>query len=312
MKICLAGEGAMGGHHIKTLQSIEGVEVVSLAGGIEADAAAFARQWGIPHVSLNLEECLGQPGVEAAVLATPNAIHAAQAALALNMGKHVFVELPMALNLRDSERVVALAEKSGRVYMVDHSQRYGAPYREVYRQVREGVLHLHHVVSQTYFFRRENRNMHGKPRTWTDDLLWHQACHMIDYVCWLLDDPEMAVWGQAGPNHSKLGIPMDLTLGMRSRSGILVSAALSFNNHGPITGAYRFIGEEHTLLIEKKGLTDHEGKPVTPQGVPFHSPIHEFVDSIRQGREPLTSCKACLPTMRLLHRLQQSIDSSRS
>ncbi|MDP6052952.1 MAG: Gfo/Idh/MocA family oxidoreductase, partial [Candidatus Latescibacteria bacterium] len=68
MKICLAGEGAMGFNHIKVLQQLDDVEVVTLAGGVEEDAAAFAQAWEIPHYSLDLETCLNQPEVEAVVL----------------------------------------------------------------------------------------------------------------------------------------------------------------------------------------------------------------------------------------------------
>src|SRR5687768_1258993 len=118
MKICLAGEGAMGTNHMKALRAIPGVEVVTLAGGIEADAAAFAREWGIPHHSLDLRSCLQQPGVEAVLLATPNPVHAEQAMLALSMGKHVLVELPMALNLADSRRLAEREEQTGLVCMV--------------------------------------------------------------------------------------------------------------------------------------------------------------------------------------------------
>ena len=102
MNICLAGEGAQGFTHIEALRKIEGVEVTTLAGGIAADAEEFARKWEIPHWSLNLEECLLQPGVEAVILTTPNQVHAAQTELALKMSKHVLVELPMGLNLAEA------------------------------------------------------------------------------------------------------------------------------------------------------------------------------------------------------------------
>lgn len=309
MKVCLAGEGAMGGNHVKTLQSIEGVEVVTLAGGIEADAAAFAKEHGIPHHSLDLEECLSQPGVEAAVLPTPNQVHASQSELALNMGKHVFVELPMALNLKDSEHLVSVAEKSGLVCMVNHSMLYNPFHREIYRQVHSGEFTLYHIVQQTYFMRRENLNMHGKPRTWTDELLWHQACHMVAFVAWLLEGQKIEAWGQAGPKHSKLDIPMDITIGLRSSNGIIVSSANSFNNHGPITGMYRYIGEERTYLVEKGTMTDTEGKPVPLAEESFPSPIHEFISSIREGREPLTSVQSQLPVMRILHEIQEHLDA---
>jgi 2-hydroxy-4-carboxymuconate semialdehyde hemiacetal dehydrogenase len=311
MKICLAGEGAQGLTHMQALRSIEGVEVVTLAGGIEADAAAFAKEWKIPHHSLHLEECLRQPGVEAVVLTTPNQLHTAQAALALNVGKHVLVELPMGLTLADSQRLADLEEKTGLVCMVCHTQRYSPPHREIYRRVRAGELHLHHIVAQTYFFRRQNVNRFGRSRTWTDDLLWHMACHIVDFVSYLLDDPGLEVWGQAGPDHPTLGIPMDLTLGMRSRQGCLVSAVLSFNNHGPIDASYRFIGEENTLFIQRERLTDHQGNVVPLEGSSVETQDREFFDAIREGRRPLTSCKACLPTMALLDRIQKSIEAKK-
>jgi 2-hydroxy-4-carboxymuconate semialdehyde hemiacetal dehydrogenase len=226
------------------------------------------------------------------------------------MGKHVLVEIPMALTLEDSERLVEVAKESSLVCMVNHSYLYNPNHRKVYQLVHSGELHLHHVIQQTYFFRRTNTNMHGKPRTWTDELLWHQACHMIAFVTWLLDDPALDVWGRAGPNHAKLDVPMDITISMQSKDNVLVSSANSFNNHGPITGFYRFIGEEETYLIEKPvGLVDHEGNPVATE--PFNGADEEFIESIREGREPLTSVQSQLHVMDVLDRIQKSIDEKR-
>ncbi len=199
MRICLAGEGAQGISHADVLQDIEGVEIDTLAGGIAADTEAFAYERGIPHWSLDLEECLSRDEVEAVILTTPNQVHCAQTELALNMGKHVLVEIPMGISLAESQRIAALEERTGLVCMVCHTQRYNSAFREVYRQVQEGELTLHHIVQQTYFFRRRNENRFGKKRTWVDALLWHQACHMVDMCYWLLDDQNVEGWGQAGP-----------------------------------------------------------------------------------------------------------------
>ena len=131
MKVCLAGEGAQGFSHYETLSTMDDVEVVSLAGGLADDAEAFAAERGIPHWSLDLEECLRQPGVEACILTTPNAIHAAQAELCMSMGKHVLIEIPMGMSLAESERLAELEQETGLVCMVCHSQRYGSGHREV-------------------------------------------------------------------------------------------------------------------------------------------------------------------------------------
>ena len=309
MKICLAGEGAQGTTHIEALQGISGVEVVTLAGGVEADTAAFARKWNIPHFSLDLVECLEQPNVEAVILTTPNQIHADQTELSLEMGKHVLVELPMGLTIEESRRVAAAEKKSGLVCMVCHTSRYSGAFREVRRRLRSSELDLHHIVQETFFFRRTNENRFGKPRTWTDELLWHQACHTIDMVYWLLEDPDIEVWGQAGPDHKQLGIPMDITIGMRSKSGVIVSAAMSFNNHGPIQSRWRFIGEQQTLLASWGQLTDHEGSEIKVDEGGVDVQNAEFFDAIREGRQPLTSCSACLPVMEIIDRIQCILDN---
>lgn len=312
LKMCLAGEGAMGLNHMTSLRQIEGVEVVSLACGVEKDGAAFAKEWEIPHYSLDFEECLNQPGVEAVLLASPNQVHAEQAITAMRMGKHVQVEIPMGLTLEDSERVVATERETGQVCMVCHTKRYQGPFREVRRRVLEGDLHLHHIVQHTYFFRRENTNMFGKPRSWTDELLWHQACHMVDYVYWLFEEPAMEVWAKAGPDHKDLAIPMDITMSLRPSIGCLVTSAHSFNNHGPISSDWRFIGEEETLLIGKSGLTDHEGNAIPADGNGIVDQDTEFVTAIRENRRSLTSCVDCLPVMGILDRLQKSIEAETS
>lgn len=311
MKICIAGEGAQGNNHMKALSQMDDIDVVTVAGGIEEDTAAFAREWKIPHYSLDLEECLGQDGVEAVLLLTPNQVHAEQAITAMNMGKHALVEIPMGLSLEESKAVAAKEEETGLVCMVCHTKRFGGGEKEIYRRLRAGELHLHHIVQQTYFFRRTNTNMFGKPRTWTDELLWHQACHFIDLVYWLLDDADMECWAKAGPDHPELGIPMDITLNLRSKSGVLITGAYSFNNHGPIQGSTRFIGEEESFLLAKGALTDHEGSEIPTEGAGLADQDREFFNAITEGRKPLTSCKACLPTMDLLDRLQKSMDANR-
>ena len=311
MKVCLVGEGAQGITHIKALQDMQDVEVVTLVGGVLADAEAFASDHGIEHVSTDLEECLDQPGVEAAVITSPNQVHCEQTVMALEKGKHVLLELPMGLSLAESQRVAAAEASSGKVAMMCHTQRFTPAFRKIHEDVRDGKLHLHHIVQQTYFFRRVNENRFGKPRIWTDDLLWHQACHMLDMVYWILGDPDMEAWGQCGPVHETLKVPMDVTIALKSRSGCLVSASQSFNNHGPIQGFYRFIGEEATYLSNKGGLTDHEGNDIEvsgPSGVEAQD--GEFFAAIREGRTALTSCTEVLPVMALIDRVQRSMDGA--
>jgi 2-hydroxy-4-carboxymuconate semialdehyde hemiacetal dehydrogenase len=193
--------------------------------------------------------------------------------------------------------------------MVTHTRRFAAPHREIRRRIQEGSFHLQHMVVETYFFRRTNLNMHGNPRSWVDNLLWHHGCHSVDLAYWILSDPNLEVWGQKGPDHPELKIPMDLTIGMRSKKmKTMISMALSFNNKGPFGGFYRYIGEEETYKIYRDSMVDSDGKEVPlPSVLAFDLQDIEFVSAIREGREPESSAASCVPTMALLDKIDKSM-----
>lgn len=308
MKICLAGTGAMGETHAKALANIEDVEIVAVASRTEESGRAFAEKWKIPFASTNLDACIDRAGVDAVILTTPSDQHADQTVLALSRGKHVQVEIPMSLSLPDSQRIVDAQRKAGTVCMVTHTRRFSSPHREIHRRIREGSFHLHHMVVETYFFRRTNLNMLGQPRSWVDNLLWHHGCHSIDLAYWILDEPDFEVWGQKGPDHAVLGIPMDMTVAMKARSGALFTMAMSFNNKGPFGGFYRYIGEEETYKVYRDSMTDSDGKEVPLDGIAaFDRQDIEFVNAIRERREPESSAASCLPTMALLDRIDKAM-----
>src|ERR1700733_13357850 len=124
MKICVAGQGAFGIKHLEAISKIDGIEVVSLAGGNPAGTEEVAKRFGIPHWTSDLAESLKQPGVEAVILTTPTQLHYTQAAQCMRAGKHVMVEIPMADNLEHSESLVKIQEETGVTAMAGHTRRF--------------------------------------------------------------------------------------------------------------------------------------------------------------------------------------------
>jgi 2-hydroxy-4-carboxymuconate semialdehyde hemiacetal dehydrogenase len=309
MKICLAGTGAMGEIHVKALKKIDDVQIVSVAGRTEDGVKEFAAKWNIPFASTNLETCIDRPGVDAVILTTPSDQHHDQTVLALRKGKHVQVEIPMALNLADSQHMLDESKKAGKTLMVTHTRRFANPHRDIHKRIREGTFHLHHMVVETYFFRRTNLNMHGQPRSWVDNLLWHHGCHSVDLAHWILDEPNWDVWGQKGPDHRELKIPMDISVAMKSKKGPLFTMAMSFNNKGPFGGFYRYIGEEDTYKVYRDSMTDSDGNevPFDDNTAAFDRQDIEFVAAIREGREPESSAASVVPTMALLDKIDRAM-----
>ena len=310
MKIALAGTGAMGVIHMKALQKIDGVEVVSIASRTKNRGKAFADEWKIPFHStrprgLHRSSRRGRRDPDHAERSARRPDRAGALEGQARPGRNPDGAEPA----RFRAHAGGARTKAGKICMVTHTRRFSPTHREIKRRIQEGTFHLHHMVVETYFFRRTNLNMHGQPRSWVDNLLWHHGCHSVDIAQWLLDDPNWDVWGQKGPDHPELGIPMDLTVAMKSKKGPLFSMAMSFNNKGPFGGFYRYIGEEDTYKVYRDSMTDSEGKevPLDPHAR-LRSPGRRVRRRHPRGaRTRNRAPPSCVPTMALLDRIEKAM-----
>lgn len=312
MKICVAGEGAFANKHLDAIERIDDVQVVSLAGGVAEDTQKLATERGIPFWSLDLEEAMAQPGVEAVILATPTPIHAQQAMQALRADKHVLVEIPMADNLADAQALVQMQQASNRIAMVGHTRRFNPSHQWIFQKMQKGELTLQQMDVQTYFFRRSNINALGKPRSWTDHLLWHHACHTVDLFQYLTGETSSDVFALQGPRHPELGIAMDMSIGLKVPSGALCTLSLSFNNDGPLGSFIRYICDNGTYIARYDDLFDGNNNQIDVSDVDVSIDgielcDREFFAAIREEREPNASVNQCLTTMETLHRLEENL-----
>ena len=314
MKICLAGEGAFGNKHLDALSTIQDVEVVSLVGGVEATTRKVAEDRGIGHWTLDLEDGLSQPGVEAVILATPTPLHAAQAMASLRAGKHVLVEIPMADNIADAEALASLQTETGLVAMAGHVRRFHPSHQWLHQRIKAGDLTIQQMDVQTYFFRRSNLNALGEPRSWTDHLLWHHACHTVDLFMYQTGEEVAECFAVQGPLHDELGIAMDMAIVMKSASGAVCALSLSFNNDGPLGTYFRYICDNGTYQARYDDLFDGKDEQIDVSSVDVSMNgieliDREFLSAIREGREPNGSITQCLPAMRVLDRVEKQLSS---
>jgi 2-hydroxy-4-carboxymuconate semialdehyde hemiacetal dehydrogenase len=313
MKICVAGQGAFGIKHLEALSRIEGIEVASLAGGNPDQTREVAKRFNIPHWSNDLADSLKQSGVEAVILATPTQMHARQGEQCMRAGKHVMIEIPMADNLADSERLVQVQKETGVVAMAGHTRRFNPSHQWIHNRIKKGELRVQHMDVQTFFFRRTNMNALGKPRSWTDHLLWHHACHTVDLFSYQTGEPAAQVHAMQGPIHPDLRIAMDMSIQMKTASGALCTLALSFNNDGPLGTFFRYICDNGTYIARYDDLIDGKDNKidvsrvaVSMNGIELQD--REFFAAIRENREPNASVAQVLPAMRTLDRLEKSLD----
>jgi 2-hydroxy-4-carboxymuconate semialdehyde hemiacetal dehydrogenase len=315
MKVCVAGEGAFGQKHIEALKNIEGVEIVSLAGGVAADTEAMAKKYGIPHWTLGLDDSLKRPEVEAVILTTPTPVHAAQGLQCLRAGKHVMIEIPIADNLKDSQELVRVQKETGLVAMGGHTRRFNPSHQWVHKKIKAGELKVLQMDVQTFFFRRTNMNALGKPRSWTDHLLWHHAAHTVDLFHYQTGETSTIARAVQGPMHPELKIAMDMSIQLKVPGGAVCTLSLSFNNDGPLGTFFRYICDNGTYIARYDDLVDgKENKidvskvDVSMNGIELQD--REFFAAIRERRQPNAAVAQLLPCMETLDRLNTSLQQS--
>ena len=220
----------------------------------------------------------------------------------------MLIEIPMADSLTDSEQLVAMQAQTGLTAMAGHVRRFNPSHQWVNQKISRSELSIQQMDVQTYFFRRTNMNAKGEPRSWTDHLLWHHACHTIDLFLYQTGEDIVEVQAVQGPEHPELGIAMDMAIIMKTVTGKLCTLSLSFNNDGPFGTFFRYICDKGTYIARYDDLFDGHDKQIDVSGIDVSTNgieliDREFMSAINQKREPNASLAQCLPAMRVMHEI---------
>ncbi|AIT82011.1 Gfo/Idh/MocA family oxidoreductase [Novosphingobium pentaromativorans] len=314
MRIALVGAGAFGEKHIDALAQVDDVEVVTIVSASLEEARKLADKHGIADVSDSYEETLKRDDIDAVILTTPTPMHARQAIQAMDAGKHVEVEIPVADSWADAQAVLAKQQETGLVCMVGHTRRFNPSHQWVKKRIEAGEFNIQAMDVETFFFRRKNINAKGEPRSWTDHLLWHHAAHSVDIFQYMTGSKVVAGHVLQGPKHPELGIAMDMSIQLKTEAGQILTLALSFNNDGPLGTFFRYIGDTGTYIARYDDLVNGKEEPIdvskvdiSMNGIELQD--REFVAAIREGREPNGSVQSVFECYRVLGDLAAQLDA---
>ncbi len=305
MNLALIGPGAMGEEHALAFARLGGVTPYLVAGPHEAQVREFAAQHGFLRSTQDSREAIADPRVDLVVIASPNAAHAEQARTAMAHGKHVLIEIPVAMSLADAEDLADRARSSSLVAMAAHISRYYPAIRRLRRQVEDGRLTLRHVICAMGTDKRENRNWKGAERDWVDDLLWHHGLHVLDVVMHLFEgDALIESRLTTGAHHQRHGGVMDAGITLKFASGALATVALTYHAKKQFTRYALVADETHVELAQD---APGAGAAELTEGRPFGELVDAqdgaFLAACRGGGPAPVPLDAVLPAMRLLHDL---------
>jgi myo-inositol 2-dehydrogenase / D-chiro-inositol 1-dehydrogenase len=242
LRFGLIGYGLWGRHHATAIVSAPGATLAAIACASEATAAAAARDFPSVPVENGYRALLARPDIDAVAVVVPNHLHAEVGVAALEAGKDVLLEKPMATTIEDCDRLLAAARASGRILTVGHELRLSAQYGRVKELIDAGAIGAPQYVSFSLFrfpFRPGSggwRYDAARVGSW----ILEEPVHFFDFVMWYFD---------------RLGDPLSvLALGNADRRG----AAMS--DH--FTAILRFPGGAHAVITE------------TLAGFEYHQNLH--------------------------------------
>lgn len=311
MRIGMVGHGMMGVWHSDALKAIPGIELHTLVGRRAEPTAEFAGRYGYTRWTLDFAEMLADPAIDAVVIASPSEAHAEHALMAIAAKKPSLLEIPLAMNLVDAERVVDAATGAGVMIAMCHPMRFRAERDALRERVARGEETIRQISGRFFIHRLKNVGATGYQRSWTDNILWHHFCHFVDLGVQLLGDaPPKRVSSQMSLPHPLTGIPMNCT--------VLVETAAdqSLLVHGSYESAYRLydkliVTDRDTYSFDiltgqlrtKDGVTQMEDEKTNCARV-----IRDFVQAVQHGIPPRAPVASALPAMRILDAVQRQWD----
>jgi len=320
LNVAVVGLGYWGKTLLRTFGALPAARVTGLCDLAPAEIARSAGQHPGARGTTDYAELLGRADVDAVVLATPPSRHHPMALAALRAGKHVWVEKPLALSTAQGGELVEAARQAARVLFVDETFLYDPLVREMKRIIDLGGLgEVCHLSFERLGMGRIKRD---------SNVWWNSAPHDLSILLYLVSRRVLHVrlhehcYLQPGVADMAVG---DLEL----EGGVSAHIYLSWL-HPEKTATVTVIGRERMLAyegrFEKRGLTlydydiersngngDASAAPIMPirhfaarrlelpaAAEPLALAAEHFVDSIRNGTEPLTSGARSLPVVEVL------------
>jgi predicted dehydrogenase/serine acetyltransferase len=318
-RVAVLGCGYWGRHLVRNFHGLG-----ALAAVCDPDAAivsTMAEKHGVPARST--DAVLADPAIAGVVIAAPAELHAALVRRALEAGKHVFVEKPLALTLAEGEELVRLAEACGRVLMVGHLLQYHPAFERLKQFVREGRLgRLQYIYS--------NRLNLGKVRR-EENILWSFAPHDISMILALCGEPPTDV-SAVGASYLHEVIADVTTTHLTFASGIRAHLFVSWL-HPFKEQKLVVVGEdgmavfddgqpwERKLLVYPHRVQWIDGRPEPSKAEAEPVPVEpaeplarecaHFLDCITTGCRPRTDGEEGLRVLAVLQAAQRSMDEKR-
>jgi len=327
--IAVVGFGYWGPNVVRNIAERPEFRLMGLCERDAGRATDFSRRYPGCPVERDLDALLLDPRVQAVSIATPPRTHFELARRALEAGKHVLVEKPLATTAAHAEELIEIAERAERVLMPGHTFVYSPPVNKVRELIQTGEL------GDVYFITSSRMNL-GIYQA--DGVISDLAPHDLSILLYWLDRPVTHI-AVAGQSIFQDGVPETAFLTVTFSGGTTANVQISWlaprkMRQMVVVGSKRMVqyddnSSDESVRIYDRGLdvstveapatfgeyqlTYRSGDIVVPRidaGEPLGLELADFAHAIRTGEEPRSSSALGLEIVRALEAAHSSMERS--
>ncbi len=266
--------------HLPALQKIAGGKLTAVHSNSGARGKSYAMRFNANYTTSDYEQILNDENIDAVIIATRHNQHAQQAIDALNAGKHVFIEKPMAITTEECQAIYKAVKTSGKRLMVGFNRRF-APY---YLEMKE---HLKNRTSPMVVSCRMNSP--GIENGWAAEksqggVVLGEGCHFIDLMFWLTESEPVSVSAYGFNEHNiaatfkfaddSIGNFIYTVVGSEASAGEMVEV---------FTPGVSVLSEDFKRIVVKKNKRNGRSKFFAAKG--YTEQLESFIKSLKNGTE---------------------------
>jgi predicted dehydrogenase len=325
IRVGVIGCGYWGPNLVRNLSQTPDCEVAVLCDASEQRLRHMKKLYPSVAVTPKMEDVLDDPTVNAVIIATPVRFHYPMAKAALNAGKHVFIEKPMARTVAECEELIGLSESKGLVLMVGHTFMFSPAVSRMKEIIDSGDIgKIRYIATQ-----RLNLGLFQKDI----NVAWDLAPHDLSIILHLLEDAPLTV-SCHGSCHVVSNIEDVTTMYLTFRHDCCAIVQNSWLDpkkvrQMTVVGSRRMIVYDDTEPLEKIRIYDarvevpphydtfaeftysyHHGDVYVPyikQEEPLKMEMRHFVECIKEGIQPVTGGPEGMEVVRILEASNQSL-----
>ena len=329
LRIGIIGAGIMGQWHARVYQTHPQCQMIAVSDLDREKAQALANQFDIPHVFQSHQEMLSGVDLNLVSVCTPDFAHAGPAIDCANAGKHVLIEKPLAVTVKDAQAIIAAARRNRVKAMAQFSHRWVPAYRQAKDLLAGGEL-----GEPVLAYARKNDHIYVPTEMlkWANysTPAWFLSSHDIDLVCWYFETEPEEVYANAVRKvlvSQGVDTPDAIQAQVRFTDGAVATfeACWIYPNTFPTmtdsfvevitTGAVIHLDRKREQIEVStvngfqypRNLLGYAYEGAEMHGaVPLS--IHHFVKCVLLDREPLVTLESSLRVTRILDAIQRSID----